>query len=288
MRRWLVTDVDVIVVNYLTGYDSVQTAARIAAPGVEIWLVDNSGEILESPPDFCHVLGDGHNAMYAPASNLAYRQGTAELVLLLNPDVALAPEQLPPLVAALDADDSLWAVAPALVSPDGSPHNYLRRLPTTRSIFAAFVPPLRLPFRSSYQRYLCLDVDPSKDALIDQPAAACLLVRRSAVGEQLFDERYRLFFNDTDLSRRMSELGWRCRHLVSVQVPHVGGASIDRERELSGTWVSDEYDRAAAAYVRVNLKLWALFLPVVWLRLIIRRTRFRWARRSTTRGKPAG
>jgi N-acetylglucosaminyl-diphospho-decaprenol L-rhamnosyltransferase len=268
-------EVDVIIVNYLSGPESIVTAARIAGPGTEVWLVDNSGEVLSDPPQHVHTLGDGHNAMYARASNVAYDSGTAPFVLLLNPDVVCEAAQLSVLCEALDADDSLWAVAPALESPGLRSHSYLRRLPTTQSLLAHLVPPLRAPFHRAYSRYLCRDLDPGTAALVEQPAAACLLVRRSAVGDTLFDEGYRLFFNDTDLSRRMVGAGWSCRYLASVRVPHVGGESIERERAISGTWVSDEYDRAALRYARANLRCGALFAAIVAARKVVRAARFR-------------
>jgi N-acetylglucosaminyl-diphospho-decaprenol L-rhamnosyltransferase len=221
------------------------------------------------------LLGDGTNRMYAEASNLAYTSGTAELVLLLNPDVVIRPDQLAVLVDRLNADRSLWGVAPTLDTPGASAHGYLRRLPTLAGLLADLCPPLRAVLRRAYERYHCRDLVTTRDAelLIEQPAAACLLLRRSLVGTQLFDEDYRLFFNDTDLARRMTVSGRHCLVLQSLSVPHVGGASIDREKRRSGAWTADEYDRSALRYARRNLSGWPLLAPLVALRYIARRLR---------------
>jgi GT2 family glycosyltransferase len=271
-----VDEVDVIIVNYLTGDLARIAAAHIASPTTSIWMVDNSGELLADPPQSAVLLGDGTNRMYAEASNLAYRSGTAELVLLLNPDVVIQPEQLAELVTRLDADRSLWGVAPTLVSPGAAPHGYLRRLPTLAGLVADLCPPLRVMLRGAYRRYHCRDlVESAGDAemVIEQPAAACLLLRRSAVGSTLFDETYPLFFNDTDLARRMTSSGRQCLVLQSVTVPHVGGASIDREKSRTGAWTADEYDRSALRYARRNLVGWAVIAPLVAARYIARRLR---------------
>jgi GT2 family glycosyltransferase len=213
--------------------------------------------------------------MYAEASNLAYRSGSAEFVLLLNPDVEIRPEQLAVLRDRLAGDPSLWGVAPMLQTPGAPPHGYLRRLPTVAGLAADLFPPLRVVLGRAYARYRCRDLVEAGDAElpIEQPAAACLLIRRSVVGPVLFDEAYPLFFNDTDLARRMTLAGHRCVVLQSVTVPHVGGASIDREKSRSGTWTADEYDRSALRYARANLSGWRVLAPVIALRHVERRLR---------------
>jgi GT2 family glycosyltransferase len=269
-------DVDVIIVNYLTGDLATIAAAEIASPATSIWVVDNSGELLDDPPPSVALLGDGTNQMYAAASNLAYRSGTAEFVLLLNPDVVIRPDQLAGLVERLKADPSLWAVAPTLESPGVAPHGYLRRLPTLAGLVADLCPPARALLPAAYRRYRCADLIDSAGAAelrVDQPAAACLLIRRSAVGAVLFDERYPLFFNDTDLARRMAASGRGCVVLRTVTVPHVGGASIDREKRRSGTWTADEYDRSALRYARRNLRGWVVLAPLIAARYVARRLR---------------
>jgi N-acetylglucosaminyl-diphospho-decaprenol L-rhamnosyltransferase len=268
--------VDVIIVNYLTGDLARIAVEQIASPRTSIWVVDNSGELLDDPPPSAVLLGDGTNRMYAEASNLAYRSGTAELVLLLNPDVVIRPEQLAALADRLSRDGSLWGVAPTLSSPGVPPHGYLRRLPTVAGLVADLCPPLRTMLRGAYRRYRCRDLIESAGAaemVIEQPAAACLLVRRSIVGAVLFDEGFPLFFNDTDLARRMAAFGRQCVVLQSVTVPHVGGASIDREKSRSGAWTADEYDRSALRYARRNLSGWAVIAPLIAVRYIARRLR---------------
>lgn len=264
--------VDVIMVNYLTGELARAAVDRVAAPGTTVWLVDNSGELLADPPASAVLLGDGSNRMYAGASNLAYRAGSAEHVLLLNPDVTVGPEDVAVMRQRLHADPALWGVAPRLGGPDGRSQPYLRGLPTLAGLLADLCPPLRRILRRSYERYRRLDLAGSTgDVEVEQPAAACLLVRRSLVGPRLFDDSYRLFFNDADLARRMSASGRRCLVLGSVTVPHVGGASIEAERARSGSWVADEYDRAALRYARRNLTGWQLLAPLIWIRYVARR-----------------
>jgi len=69
-------------------------------------------------------------------------------------------------------------------------------------------------------------------AAIDQAAAACLVIERSTVGKigGLFDERFPIFFNDVDLSRRVWNAGLEVHVLYDVSVVHHRGASIKQMR----------------------------------------------------------
>ena len=60
---------------------------------------------------------------------------------------------------------------------------------------------------------------------IEQPPAACLMLRRSVLAaESLFDERFPIFYNDVDLCRRLRDAGHRLFLLPEAEVMHHGGA----------------------------------------------------------------
>jgi GT2 family glycosyltransferase len=65
-------------------------------------------------------------------------------------------------------------------------------------------------------------------AVIDQAAGACLVLRRTTVERigGLFDERFPIFFNDVDLSRRVRDAGLEVHVLYDLKARHVGGASV--------------------------------------------------------------
>ena len=259
------THVDVLVVNYGTGDLARRATQLVAGPGVHVWVHDNSGEVLADPPPGVTVLGDGSNAYFAAANNVLYGQCDAPYVLLLNPDVELAHDDLLRLVAELEAQPGAWGVAPRLLDADGSDQRYLHALPTVRALLADRVPLLRKVFGASYRSYLQRDVDLRRSQVVAQPPAACLLLRRAVVGRVLFDERYRLFFNDTDLARRLNA-SHECWYAASVTARHLRGESFAR---LPRGWdTAREYDRTLLTYARANLRWWPLLLPALALRRI--------------------
>ena len=240
--------IDVIVVNYLTPELAAIAVDKVRGAGVHVQVYDNSGD---------YVAGAGEAGVHTPAQNDYFARGnnfwwertSAPYVLLLNPDVELSYDDLLRLREILEQRPELWGVAPRLVYPDGRPQNYLQRLPTPAAALADRFAPARRLFRRSYADFFCAGLDLSEEQVAEQPPAACLLLRRSAVGADLFDEAYRLYFNDTDLARRLNHSG-HCLYTPAVTAVHHKSASLDRADKARPYSVVREYDRSFARYAR--------------------------------------
>ena len=70
------------------------------------------------------------------AATSAGAPGSSPYVLFLNPDARIDADALAKLVAELDRDERIGAVAPRIEEPDGSLDYSLRRFPRLRSSFA--------------------------------------------------------------------------------------------------------------------------------------------------------
>ncbi len=261
------TDVDVLIVNYGTADLVHAAAACVQGPGVRLATWDNSGELLAQAGDLT-VRGDGSNTYFAAANNALYAAGSAEHVLLLNPDVELSYGGLKQLVTFLDAHPDAWGVAPRLLDADGTDQRYLHALPTLPMLLVDRLPFLRRVLPRAHRAYRQLDVDLRATQVVAQPPAACLLVRRSVVGERLFDPAYRLFFNDTDLARRLNQNG-ACWYVGSVTARHLRAESFARLPR--GFGIAREYDRTLLRYARRHVRGWWLLVPVVGGRALVSR-----------------
>src|SRR5262249_42983382 len=56
-------------------------------------------------------------------------------------------------------------------------------------------------------------------------SGACLLLRRAAVGEHLFDERFFMYCEDIEVCRHLTDAGWRVVYSPAAEVVHYDGAS---------------------------------------------------------------
>lgn len=210
--------------------------ASVPAPA-RVVVVDNAsgdGSADEAERAGAAVLRLAENIGFGPACNLGAGdlEGVppAEALLFLNPDAALVDGEgaLETLLAELDADPRVAAVAPALEGEGQEPFQ-LRRLPTLGSLAREALLVNRLFPRNRgfrHERYL----DRGRDAPFDveQPAAAALLVRASVfAGVGGFDPAFApAWFEDVDLCAKILESGYRIRFVPAARASHVGGTTM--------------------------------------------------------------
>jgi len=233
----------------------------------EVVVVDNAsgdGTAERVRRDFPWVkcMAAPHNLGFAGAANLGVRNSTGSALLFLNPDTVCL-EPLGPLEEVLESHPEAVAVAPQLVDETGKPQVgfNVRRLPTAASLIFELLLLNRLFPRNPVNRhYRCLDLDPSKPAEVEQPAGACLLVRRSSFEDcGGFDEGfYPLWFEDVDLCRRLRQQGGTILYWSQVRVRHQGGHSL---KNLSFSEKQIYWYRNMLYYVRKNCS-WGTVLGV--------------------------
>ncbi len=221
-------------------------------PATEVIVVDNgshdgSADMVERDFPEARVLRNERNEGFARGSNQGMRAARGRYVLLLNTDTELAPDALERLHAFLESHPEHGAAAPRLVHPDGRTQRTCNAFPRLATALF-FATPLERwwPDSPELRRYFLRDWDHEDERDVDQPPAACLLVRASVLAQVgLFDERLWLFFNDVDLSKRMAAAGWRTRYVAGARVVHHVGASTKQ----FGDFVP-EYQRNRLVYYR--------------------------------------
>ncbi len=189
------------------------------------------------------------NIGYGKGNNEGERFASGSYILVINPDNELEPAGAEKMIEAMNADESIGLLGPKLVYPDGTTRDAQRTFPTVIDIFIKRTL-LRHFFRDRMDTYLQKKHDANKARDVDWVAGACFLVRRSdfeALG--LFDPRYFLFFEDTDLCRRVWAAGKRVVYLPLVH-------ATDRKNRLSDggllamltRWTMREHLRSAVKY----------------------------------------
>jgi len=203
------------------------------------------------------------NRGYARANNQGIKLATGEYVLLLNPDTRVELGALDALCRYLDEHPAAGAVAPRLISPDGATQYSIRSFPTATSLFWELIGLSRLfPKNHVFGRWKMKYFDYGRTAEVEQPMASCLMVRRSVL-ESLggMDERFPIFFNDVDLSKRMAETGWKTTYLADARVVHRHGGSTKQVR----TKMIRESHRSAFRYLRKHDRSGLFWLKAVVL-----------------------
>lgn len=247
-------EVDVSVVVFNTWEDAltcVRSVVRTSYPGLKtIAICDNGRENRILPADLIskvQVITPVRNIGYGAGNNLNSELGTAEWILLANPDCVFPARAFLDFSRALGAlEPETVAVAPRLQSPIGETETSLRTLPSVLSELS------RLFFLEG--RFGTTSVPKStyqKISYVEQPPGACMWIRRSVyelVGG--FDSvNFPLYFDDVDLCRRLLAHG-KIAYVPTVSVVHGREGTARKYRAKATFWI--EYGRRS--YARKHLQ----------------------------------
>ncbi len=230
--------VTIVIVNWNSGSLLQKCVSSLLehAAGSEIIVIDNASDdasltgMREAEAPLTVVAND-HNAGFAAACNQGWRMGRGELVLFLNPDTECLPGSIVALARRFEGDTSIWAVGGHLIDASGLSQDgfNVRAFPTLGSVAAEMLLLDRIWPRNPWtRRYRMAGWNPGPGCDVDQPAAACLMVRRSVLARLGgFDERFHpAWFEDVDLCRRIRAAGGRIFYEPSARFRHAGAVSL--------------------------------------------------------------
>jgi len=207
--------VDVVIVAY-NSRDTLRAcvAPLLQLPWMSITVVDNaspdgSSEVVADLP--VRIIRAPHNGGFAYGCNLGAAAGTAEFVMLLNPDASIEPESVQSLVAALRADPALGGVGPRTLGHGRKLHRTQRRFPRLRYTYAQALGLHRVTAFSGWAGEVIQDPAAyTRPGTPDWLSGSCVLMRRTALDEVGgLDEGFFLYSEETDLFRRLRDHGWR-------------------------------------------------------------------------------
>jgi hypothetical protein len=209
-----------------------------ADPAVDrVFLVDNASAddtvaaVRAEHPE-AEVIALAEHMGLAAALNRGAEAGSNPYVLYLNDDVFAAPGAVAALLAALEDRPGAVAAGGRLVNEDLTTQDQYRPrdFPSPITLSLRLLGLDRLwPRNPLTGRHLRHPLDDETTVEADQPAGACLLVRREAV-EAVggWDARYWFWYEDVDFSRRLADTGGATLYVPSAPFRHLGGATTTR------------------------------------------------------------
>ena len=229
----------VIIVNYHSWPLTLACVASLRAThrdDVEILVVDNDTETVPELPADVYLIRSGENLGLTKAWNRAIPKTAGELVVLLNPDTVLEEDFFDRVEAFFDGEPSAGVAGPRILDADGELQlsarkeiGFLSGILGRTSLLTHLYPKSPL-VRNQFPALGA----PSLPTVVDWVSGACMVVRRETLeGISPLDERFFLYFEDTDLCRRARENGWRIFYLPEVEVLHqTGGSSRSKPRAI--------------------------------------------------------
>lgn len=196
-------------------------------PDALITLVDNLGshrlEEVSKTWGITYV-NPGHNLGFGRAHNLVLHQylGQADYHLVLNPDVEFGAEVLPQLLEAYPKLENCGLLTPLIRYPDGRVQHLCKLVPTPLDLLGRrFLPGIAGKiWKQRFENYEMRGLDYFQTLQVPVLSGCFYLlsdhVLRHTGG---FDERFFLYMEDVDLSRRSAEK-YNNYHFPEVEIIH--------------------------------------------------------------------
>ena len=169
------------------------------------------------------LIKNSRNTGFASAHNQALSLVESDYHVVCNPDIIVSADTFGELKVFMDENDDIGIACPRFTYPDGTLQPLNRRLPTVWDLFLRrFLPNALKPvFKSRLAAYEMLDVGYDHSCDVPFMTGALMFCRTEvlkAVGG--FDERFFLYFEDADLSRRVQARGLRTTYFHQASVTH--------------------------------------------------------------------
>jgi N-acetylglucosaminyl-diphospho-decaprenol L-rhamnosyltransferase len=249
----------------------------------KVVLVDNNStddtvRIARTLPLEVHTVTNSDNVGFAGAVNQAATLAEGDVLVILNPDTIAGVGSLDKLAEALGTD-TVGAAGGLLLGEGGLPQKgfSVRRFPTLGSMLAEVLLVNRAwPGNPWNVRYRCLDLDYRKSQEVEQPAGACLAVKRKAWDEvNGFDKGFfPVWFEDVDFCRRLQSKGWKIVYRPDAIFSHAGGHSVSKLafRDQQSYWYKNlvryfakHHSRTQLAILRVGITMGLLLRALLSL-----------------------
>ena len=228
------------IVTYNTDVNELASCLQSLVNGgvSTIYICDNSPtaqlrEFCQSCARVEYIFNNA-NLGYGAGHNVAIRrslQCVADYHLVINSDVYFGDGVIERIVAYMEENRDVAQLIPNVVYPDGSLQYVCRLLPTPANlVFRRFLP-ARMVERMNY-RYLLKFWDHSQPLNVPYHQGSFMFFRTScfeSVG--LFDERFFMYPEDIDITRRMHR-HFRTMYWPEVTIVHAHRASSYKNKKM--------------------------------------------------------
>lgn len=200
--------ITVSIVTYRTPVGELDACLRsLGSKSIDtIYIIDNGNEPRiarwsENRPRVVYM--GGRNVGYGAGHNKILRTTRAKYHIVMNSDVEFQPDIIDKMLAYMESHPEVAQLHPRVVHPNGQPQFTARRLPGPAIVWARRFLPNAL-IRRPNNRYMLKHLDLNKPLNVPNHQGSFLFQRVADVREAgLFDERFFLYAEDMDLTRRL-------------------------------------------------------------------------------------
>lgn len=225
-------DLSIVILNY-RGKNLVKellkNLAELNLPcQYETIVVDNAsedgvGEMIKENFPQVKFIANSRNSGFAGGNNLGIIEAQGRYIMIMNPDLAILSDAIVKLYQYMEKNPQVGLAGPRLINADHS-----------IQYSCTDWPDWKLPFyrRTSLgntkagqkwlDKYTMKDLNHYQNSYVPSLFGACLIFRREALKKVgLLDERYFMYFEDLDWSRRFWENGYKVSYIGEAEIIHL-------------------------------------------------------------------
>lgn len=224
-------DISIVIVNYKSKdltLNCLKSIKEADWPGLdyEIIVVDNYSADLSSrdlkPFGQVKFVMNGRNMGYGAANNQGIGQAQGKYIVIMNPDTVAQKDVFIKLFDFMENNLKVGVVGPKQFNPDGTVQDTCFRWPGLLTPLYRRTPLGKIGLaKKDLDRFLYKDYNKDKAREVDWLLGSFLFCSAEALRQVgAFDERFFIYFEDTDLCRRFWREGWRVIYSPEVKIFH--------------------------------------------------------------------
>ncbi|MBI3397218.1 glycosyltransferase [Candidatus Woesebacteria bacterium] len=276
--------VSIVIVYYKVRKEILDCINSIKAKvGHEIIVVDNepNSSLKKYLPKNVKYIKSESNRGYGAGVNLGVKNSNGEYIFVLNPDTTIEVGAIDYLYNFIQKERKVGAVSPVLLDTKGDEQKFVgskELTPLTGFFVLSFLNKL-FPNNSVSKKYWIRHSN--KPTEVDVAPGTAMMIKKdifNRVGG--FDEDFFLYFEETDLCKRIKSLGYKIFVLPKAKVVHIWEGStkkIENRKEIFSKsrfyYFKKHYGTLSALIINLISsvgKYEALFVLVLLLALFLR------------------
>jgi hypothetical protein len=221
---------------------------------MEVIVVDNdshdhSADMVKEEFPGAHLIANSLNLGFAAANNQAFRLTKGEYIILLNPDAYIGPSSIRNAVRFMDDNPGCGLCGGKIISPVGRLEPSARRFPSPVSkLLTLSGLSARFPSSPFFNGHEFGGFAHDRPLEVDWVPGTFTIVRKKMLDNiGPFDERFYIYYEETDLCLRAKKAGWKIFFIPDAEVMHIGGASSKTRKDKT-------FDNAAAQVLSFRMR----------------------------------
>ena len=193
----------------------------------QIVIVNNDEKsLLINTIDKIKIVEANKNLGFGKACNLAVKNLDYEndYLLFLNPDTEVSKKSISQCIDKLEKDEKIAVCGAANCNENNKPYRTCENINTFKDIFVKSIGlgKLRKLYNKDYNAL-------NETVYVGHVIGAFYLIKEKIFKEvRGFDERFFVYYEDMDLSKRVNDLGYKILFNSDAKVKHIGGGSSSK------------------------------------------------------------